>query len=257
MNVLGLKIISHDTGAALISDERVIAIAEERLNRVKHSNNMFPQLSIDYCLKEFNLKPEDIDLVVIDQVDRRDTWPMKQWFLERVTGDFSRARVEVINHHDAHASSSFFASPFEESAVLVYDGSGEKFVSHLGILANETESLYVGKGKELKLLQKTTHLQEAKRYPYTYGVGKLYQRISENYLDFGKFNEGKMMGLAPYGNDSVLKQFPMDHWFYEQHGHIFCNARFTYPARSLSDRLSKAKSIGAIVRSAYILARTN
>ena len=255
MNVLGLKIRSHDTGAALISNEKVVAIAEERLCRIKHSNNVFPKLAIQYCLREFNLKPEDIDLVVIDQVDRRETWPMKKWFLEEVEGDFSKARIEVINHHAAHAASAFFASPFDDAAVLVYDGSGEKFVTHLGVLANETESLYKGVGNKMELLQKTVHLQESKRFPFTYGIGKLYQRLSENYLDFGKYNEGKMMGLAPYGNDSVLKQIPMENWFAERNGEIFCNARFSYPARSTATRLSKAKNIGSVFFGVLVLLR--
>lgn len=243
MNVLGLKINSHDTGAALISNERVIAIAEERLCRVKHSFNIFPQLSIDYCLREFDLEPKDIDLIVIDQVDHRDKWPMKKWFLERVRGDFSSARIEVINHHDAHAASSFFCSPFREAAVLVYDGSGEKFTTHLGVVVTETESLYRAEDNRLYTIQKTSHLQEEKRFPYTFGVGKLYQRISENYLGFGKYNEGKMMGLAPYGTDSVLKEFPLERWVYEKDGHVLCNAQFTYPARPISHRINSLRSL--------------
>src|SRR3989344_3608907 len=67
-NILGLKVTSHDTGAALIFGDRVIAISEERLNRVKHSLNMFPEKAIDYCLAAFKLSPADIDLVVLDQV---------------------------------------------------------------------------------------------------------------------------------------------------------------------------------------------
>src|SRR3989344_4803760 len=103
MNVLGVKINSHDTGAAIISDGRVVAIAEERLCRIKHSFNIFPELSIQYCLGAFNLKPENIDLVVIDQVDMRRTWPMEKWFREKTKDAFKNAKIQVINHQDAHA----------------------------------------------------------------------------------------------------------------------------------------------------------
>ena len=102
MNVLGLKIAGHDTGACLISDGKVIAIAEERLNRVKHSHNMFPVLAIPYCLDALGVKPEEVDLVVIDQIDTRKNAPMKQWFLGHTGTAFSKARIEIINHHDGY-----------------------------------------------------------------------------------------------------------------------------------------------------------
>ncbi|MBI2055049.1 MAG: hypothetical protein HYT39_03045 [Candidatus Sungbacteria bacterium] len=254
MNVLGLKIAGHDTGACLISDGKVIAIAEERLNRVKHSHNMFPVLAIPYCLEALGIKPEEVDLVVIDQIDTRKNAPMKQWLLEHTGAAFSKARIEIINHHDAHAASAFFCSPFEEAAVLVYDGAGEKFENHLGVAATETETMYVGRGNRLYQIQKTTHLREGKIFPYTFGIGKLYSLISERYIGLGKYNEGKMMGLAPYGNDSILKQFPASHWYAEKYGHILCNPRITFPSRSYGARL-KNKSLREIAEVARNILR--
>jgi carbamoyltransferase len=233
MNVLGLKVIGHDTGAAVVSGTRVVAIAEERLNRIKHSPNMFPRLGIDYCLQNLELKDSDIDLVVIDQTGLPTQLRMLEIF-KRETGDrFKDARALVINHHLAHAASAFFCSPFKESAVLVYDGTGEKFVTHLGVHATETDTLYMGSGSKLYEILKNVHIREGGHFPYTFGIGKLYEFITR-YINLGEYNEGKLMGLAPYGNDSVLKKHPFDEWCREYNGHILCNSRITYPGKQLS-----------------------
>ncbi|OHA20652.1 MAG: hypothetical protein A2836_02220 [Candidatus Taylorbacteria bacterium RIFCSPHIGHO2_01_FULL_45_63] len=228
-NILGLKVTSHDTGAALIFGDRVIAISEERLNRVKHSRNMFPEKAIDYCLAAFKLSPADIDLVVLDQVGSRAESPSERIWKRNVGERFSKAALHVINHHDAHAASVFFASPFQEAAVLIVDGSGEKIHSHLGMIGTETETLYRGEGNVVAEIQKTVHVRRRLRFPYSMGIGKLYSLLSEGYLNFGIYNEGKMMGLAPYGDDRVLREFPFDRWFLEKNGHIICNPHVTFP----------------------------
>lgn len=248
MNVLGLKIKKHDTGAALISGGRIVAIAEERLNRVKHSRDMFPKLAISYCLDALRIKPEEVDLVVIDQTDLHSVARMKEFFLSQTGGLFARADIRVMNHHDAHASSAFFASPFADAAILVYDGAGEKFKTHLGVLAVETDTLYHGSGNRFVELQKTVHLRGAKEFPYTFGVGKLYAFLSQFYIGFGPYNEGKMMGLAPYGDDSLLKAIPPEQWFCERNGHILCNARISFPHRSVAERLGRGADFAALWR---------
>lgn len=230
--VLGIKCVGHDTGAALIVDGHVIAIAEERLNRVKHSFNTFPQLSIDYCLSAFRLIPSDVDMVVIDQVGLRNEALTKQAFHRETNNMFRKARIEIVNHHDAHAASAFFASPFEEAAVLVYDGSGEHFLNHYGVYAAETETLYRGIGNRLETLQKTTHATRRgtpTHFPYTFGVGKLYTFLSNSYLAFGPYNQGKMMGLAPYGDLSLIQLIPEERWYSEVSGHVLCNPHFIVP----------------------------
>ena len=237
MNILGLKATGHDTGAALISGKRIIAIAEERLNRVKHSQYMFPELSIRYCLNAFGLKPKDIDLIVIDQFNSEVEYPTAEIFRAWDTeGAFSDARLEIINHHDAHAASAFFCSPFDEAAVLVYDGHGEKFFSQYGIPIRETETLYWGNKNHLVEFQKTTHLRNGIGFIYTIGIGNLYTYLCREYLGLGKYNEGKMMGLATYGDDRIIKQYPMERWFKEIHGHFFCNPRIRFPKPKRSRR---------------------
>jgi len=237
MNILGLKIASHDTGAAILSEGRVIAIAEERLNRVKHSYNMFPHLSIEYCLKALTLKPQDIGLVVIDQVHSKERVPMEKIFRKETGERFAHARIEVINHHDAHAASAFFCSPFEEAAVIVYDSAGEEFRSPLGVTVAETETLYYGSGNTLTELQKGLHtrLPQTKQFPYTFGVGRLYESIT-NYLGFGFYEEGKTMGLAPYGKPGIFNTIPEDRWWKEWHGQFFCSARIHFPKGLSSEK---------------------
>lgn len=242
MNVLGLKIRGHDPGAALISGGKIIAISEERLSRIKHSFEIFPSRSIEYCLGATNLRPENIDLIVMDQVSARWRVPIKQIFEEKTEGRFSKVRIEVVNHQDAHAASAFFASPFTEAAILVYDGAGEIYRTHLGVAAIETETLYRGVGNRIVQIQKTLHLRDGKSCPYTQGIGKLYSEITY-YLAMGKYNEGKTMGLAPYGNDSILKMFPPEMWFTEREGHILVNSRVRWPSLPLQDRITRRKSL--------------
>ena len=228
MNILGLKVTSHDTGAALISGKRVVAIAEERLCRVKHSHNIFPARSISYCLKECGLSPADIDIVVIDQIGRTEGVRMRE-ILERNTGGaFSRAAIHIINHHDSHAAHAFFCSPFNDAAMLVIDGAGENLMTNLGILGPEHETLYSGIGNRVVQIRKAMHIRRKTRFPYTTGIGKFYALLSEEYLNFGHYNEGKMMGLAPYGDLRVFHQYPVEHWVKEYNGDILCNPRFRF-----------------------------
>ncbi|MDO8562108.1 MAG: carbamoyltransferase C-terminal domain-containing protein [bacterium] len=244
MNVLGIKTMGHDTGAALIAGGKVVAIAEERLNRIKYSPHRFPKLSIDYCLKALKISPEDLDLIVYDPVGADDI-DKNDYTAEDVRKEldsrFAKVRLEYVNHHAAHAATAFFCSPFRESAVLVYDGSGEVFKTHLGVTATETESLYRGSDGELTLMDKTLHARSGPgRYPYTVGIGKLYALLSMGYLSFGRYNEGKMMGLAAYGDDSFLKRFPYERWVGNRAGQMVCNSAIVIPRGGFASRSSHA-----------------
>ncbi len=238
-NILGLKVTAHDTGAALIAGEHVFAISEERLCRVKHSPSIFPSRAIDYCLTSANISAADIDLVVIDQTGNRDFKDMRAIFLQNTGERFRRARMEVINHHDAHAASAFFCSPFTEAAILVVDGAGEKIQTHLGVLATETETLYRGRAGGITEVRKTMHVRRKSIFPFTFGPAKMYSLVSESYLNMGQYNEGKMMGLAPYGDRSFLELFPMSRWLKEMNGHAICNAQFQFAGGILRKKREK------------------
>lgn len=239
MNILGLKISGHDTGACLVYGNKIIAVSEERLNRIKHSFNDFPKLSIDYCLSQAGIKPQDVDLVVIDQIGHRRDNDFEKLFRELVGEKFSKTKVEVINHHLAHAASAFFASPFEEAAIMVMDGAGEKIDSHLGTSGVETETTYYGKGNKIHEIQKTIHQRDGKKFVSTFGIGKLYSFLTEKYARLGRYNEGKTMGLASYGKGTLLEKFPLNYWYRELNGHYLCNANIKYPAEVSLNRVER------------------
>ncbi|HEY4479199.1 MAG TPA: carbamoyltransferase C-terminal domain-containing protein [Candidatus Paceibacterota bacterium] len=251
-NVLGIKMIGHDTGAAVISNGRVIAISEERLNRIKHSLNMFPHKSIAYCLEALSLKPEDIHLILIDRIrapEERGT--PEELFKARSIVAFPKAKIVTVNHQEAHAASTFFASPFEDAGILVYDGFGEDFISHTGVKVVESDTLFFGKGNHFTQIAKTAHRVKGRDFPYTTGIGMLYSKISQKYIRLGKFNEGKMMGLASYGNDSILKMFPPERWFRDYMGSIVVNARIAFARPNFRQLMRNAKSWRARIRFFY------
>jgi len=228
--VLGVKMFGHDTGAALIYNDKVIAIAEERLNRIKYSPDIFPTLSIQYCLDAAGITESDVELVVGEKTpEQRSLEDQTKHFHEQSKGRFSHARYVTAGHHDAHAASAFFCSPFEESAILIYDGAGDEERNHLGISVVETETLYYGSGTSLSVIDKTVHVpSSALHAPYTAGIGTVYATLSRDYLNFGYYNEGKMMGLAAYGNDSFLKQFPFERWVTTHNGQLVCNGQILF-----------------------------
>ncbi len=240
MNVLGLKIGGHDTGAALISHGKIVAIAEERITREKHSS-AFPSHSIDYCLDALSIKPSEIDLIVLDRTSKESGLTGADVFRRETGTRFDGIRIEMIGHHDSHAAAAFFCSPYDEAAILVYDGNGDVYRDHHGAWVGETETLYRGQGTEITEIHKSTHLKSEKQFPFTSGIGILYQKISRDYIAFGSNNEGKMMGLAAYGNDALLKQFPLDRWLRDTEGYPICNgdirfAKSSYDTKRLNWR---------------------
>ncbi|MBP9760249.1 MAG: hypothetical protein KBD24_02665, partial [Candidatus Pacebacteria bacterium] len=187
MNILGLKIEGHDPGAALITSSGVVAIAEERLNRIKHSQGLFPSLAIAYCLDTFGLKPNEVDLIVIDHTSRKTGSNIRELFYSKTGDAFTNVRLEIISHHEAHGASAFFCSPFEDAAVLVYDGRGSMLVSEVGVSYIETESLFRGSGNSLSVIDKTVHTPlKVIGIPQVFGIGMLYDRMCAEYVSFGR-----------------------------------------------------------------------
>jgi carbamoyltransferase len=202
MNILGINAYHGDASAALLSDGELIAAAEqERFNRIKHCAG-FPALAIAFCLNYVD--PESIEHVAIS----RDPWANlvhKAVFLARRSAPWglirtrlenglgistvrhnlsslklaSSAKLHHVEHHRAHLASAFLASPFEESAVVSVDGSGD-FTCAMWA---------VGRGNRLKVLGSV-------RYPNSLG---LFYTCFTQYLGFHKFgDEYKMMGLSAY-----------------------------------------------------------
>jgi carbamoyltransferase len=213
MRVLGISAFYHDAAAALIEDGRIVAAAqEERFSRRRHDAS-FPHQAIDYCLREGGCSLAEVDRVAFYdkpflKFERlletylafapRGFGSFKQalpvWLKEKlfqkslITKELARHRPDIdwkekllfAEHHQSHAASAFFPSPFDEAAVLTMDGVGEW----------ATTSLAIGKGATL---------QTIKELHFPHSLGLLYSAFT--YYTGFKVNSGeyKVMGLAPYG----------------------------------------------------------
>jgi carbamoyltransferase len=206
MHILGISAFYHDSAACLVSDGEIVAAAEEeRFSRKKHDAG-FPHAAAAFCLKKAGVTIDAVDHVVfydkpflkmerlLDTFSRtapRGLWPYlkamplwlreKLWMrdvIEKAIG--YKKKVLFGEHHESHAASAFYPSPFEEAAVLTVDGVGEWATTTMG----------VGHGRELELISEI-------RYPHSLGL--LYSAFT--YFTGFKVNSGeyKLMGLAPYG----------------------------------------------------------
>ncbi|MCD4750573.1 MAG: carbamoyltransferase [Thermoanaerobaculales bacterium] len=206
--ILGISAFYHDSAAALVIDGEIVAAAqEERFTRVKHDHG-FPQHAIDFCLAEAGLTPAQLDFVgfydkpfmkferlletylAFAPVGFRSflkampLWMRQKLHLPReirhgLSGDYTK-KIVFCEHHESHAASAFFPSPFEEAAVITFDGVGEW----------ATMSYGSGRGNHVELSHEL-------RFPHSLGL--LYSALT--YFCGFKVNSGeyKLMGLAPYG----------------------------------------------------------
>jgi carbamoyltransferase len=214
MYILGINAYHGGASACLIEDGRIIAAAEEeRFNRIKYWAG-FPVQAIRYVLAEAGIQPADLDHIGISRdpkanllqaalfaFARRPTLAMvrdrlantmkvgslKSEFARHmgVSADALKAVFHNVEHHRAHLASAFFVSPFEQAAALSVDGAGD-FV---------TTMWAVGKGNQLTVLDEIN-------FPHSLGI--FYTAICQwlGYLKYG--DEGKIMGLAPYGEPVYL-----------------------------------------------------
>ncbi len=211
--ILGISAFYHDSAAALVVDGSVVAAAqEERFSREKH-DEAFPVRAIDYCLREAGLSPEQVDYVGFYEkpflkfsrlletylsyapsgfasfAKAMPIWLNKKLHLTRemqagLQGKY-RKRFVFTEHHQSHAASAFFPSPFEQAAILTLDGVGEWATASIGH----------GRGNRIQLLQQ-------QEFPHSLGL--LYSAFTY-YCGF-EVNSGeyKLMGLAPYGKPKYV-----------------------------------------------------
>jgi carbamoyltransferase len=203
--ILGLNAYHGDAAAALVVDGELVAAAEkERFNRIKHCAG-FPAEAALWCLADAGLGPDDLDHIAVSRNSRANLWPKLRRAirtrprfvktrlenarsvgdvrgkLQRALGSEVRAELHHVEHHQAHAASAFFVSPFEEAAILSVDGFGD-FASTL---------LAAGRGNRLEVLDRVL-------FPHSLGI--FYTALTQ-WLGFPKYgDEGKVMGLAPYGD---------------------------------------------------------
>ena len=213
MNIIGISAFYHDSAACLLQDGKITAAAqEERFTRIKHDSD-FPFNAVRYCLAEGSIAPESLDAVAFYDkpilkfgriletsmnVAPRGFLPFikavpvwmrqKLWTPMIIESNFQKLgfpknyEIYFPEHHESHAASAFYPSPFEEAAILTVDGVGEWATSTLG----------VGKGNTLELFSEL-------QFPHSLGL--LYSAFT--YFCGFRVNSGeyKLMGLAPYGED--------------------------------------------------------
>jgi len=206
MYILGISCFYHDSAACLVRDGDIAAAAqEERFSRKKHDPR-FPQNAIKWTLEEEGITVEDVDIVVFydkpiltferllmsyltvapkglrSWLEAMPLWLGQKLFIPKVIQRETGYKGDVLftEHHEAHAASAFYPSPFNEAAILTIDGVGEWTTASYGF----------GKGNELSLL-KELHFPDS--------LGLLYSAFT--YFTGFKVNSGeyKLMGLAPYG----------------------------------------------------------
>jgi carbamoyltransferase len=206
--ILGISAFYHDSAAALVVDGRIVAAAqEERFTRKKHDHE-FPSNAIDFCLRQAGIGPAELDYVgfydkpllkferlletylAYAPVGLRSFFKaMPIWLRQKLytPREIHRGlkrqynkRIVFSDHHESHAASAFFPSPFEEAAILTFDGVGEWSTTSYGI----------GQGNRIHLTHELT---------FPHSLGLLYSAFT--YYTGFRVNSGeyKLMGLAPYG----------------------------------------------------------
>lgn len=216
MNILGISAFYHDSAAALVSDGRIVAAAqEERFTRKKHDPG-FPSNAVKYCLAEGGVGPKDLDVVAFYDkpitkfvriletymgvapkglksfMSALPVWlKQKLWIPLEIEEALEKCGIaeagEILfpEHHESHAASAFFPSPFRSAAILTVDGVGEWATSSYGR----------GDGNRVHMLGEL-------HFPHSLGL--LYSAFT--YFTGFKVNSGeyKLMGLAPYGEPKYV-----------------------------------------------------
>ena len=206
--ILGISAFYHDSAAALVIDGEIVAAAqEERFTRKKHDDG-FPENVVNYCLASAGISAEDLDYVGFYDKPLRKFERLLETYLSYAPAGYRsfrkamplllkqklhtprelraglhgkyQGRFVFTEHHESHAASAFYPSPFEEAAIVTLDGVGEWSTTTMG----------VGKGNRIELTHEV-------RFPHSLGL--LYSAFT--YYTGFKVNSGeyKLMGLAPYG----------------------------------------------------------
>lgn len=214
MIILGLTTAIHDSSVAIVKDGKIIAASEEeRFNREKHSGK-FPINAIRFCLEKASIDINKINEVVVgmkwlERAKARFELRASKKFPEltkkaakQAQADINRSKevgiifkekfgykskITFLDHYDCHASACYFPSSFNRAAILILDGAGEK----------ASARIYSAQGTKLKTLL---------QIDYPNSAGRFYGWITD-YLGFKiDSDEGKVMGLAPYGDSSLVKK---------------------------------------------------
>ena len=256
MKILGIAApFGHDASAALLVDGKIVAAAEEeRFTRKKHASGQLPIHAVQFCLKTAQIKPEEIDCIAYPwslKILQEKRWEYFQrtfftnpsraykkffrnnkeyqgqlnFILQTLTAcgfDVSHTKIEWVEHHLAHAASSFYFSGFKEAAILSVDGGGEITSTLLG----SADEKGIKKIKEIIAPD---------------SLGNFYSTMTD-YLGFQREDgEYKVMGMAPYGDP---KKVIFDHilWWNDKKKTYHCNDDYVWVKRTLRVRMDKVYS---------------
>ena len=213
MKILGISAYYHDSAACLLDDGKIVAAAqEERFTRIKHDQN-YPRKAIDFCLQKGGIEVKDIDYVafydkpfikferiletymsfaprgIASFIKAIPLWIQRKLWIKELIKDELEYSGKIIfpEHHESHAASSFYPSPYSEAAFLTADGVGEWATTSWG----------VGEQNKIKIL---------KEIHFPHSLGLLYSAFT--YYTGFKVNSGeyKLMGLAPYGEPKYVQK---------------------------------------------------
>ncbi len=218
---LGIN-IGHDRGAAIVRDGRLIgAIAQERIDRIKHSpSTQVPYEAIDSLLAYLKIDFREVNVIGISSI-AVDANSLIEFYKREISTHYGYGNFSAIAipHHLSHAHATYYTSGFDEAIILVADGGGEIVGS-----MEESESVFFGSGqtitcKEQRVQSQFIHsLSRPQNYLYpfmnphyvkdTISMGKKYEQITR-LIGFGVGEEGKTMGLASYGVENNKRLVPV------------------------------------------------
>lgn len=243
MIILGINGYHADSSAAIFKDGVLIAATEEeRFRRVKHWAG-FPSLAVEFCLKEAGVSLHEVDHIAIGRDPYAKLGKKILFLLKNPGGGFRAAlerlsnakkvasleaefktldasidekvlksRIHQVEHHRSHLASAFFASPFDESAILSIDGSGDF----------TTTMTATGKGNQMQVLDSVD---------FPHSVGLFYTAFTQ-LLGFPHYgDEYKVMGLAPYGEPKYVDKLK-DVLVFDQNGLFHLNHKYFRSAKS-------------------------
>ncbi len=258
MNILGISAFYHDSAAALVRDGVIVAAAqEERFTRVKHDPG-FPANAVRFCLEAGGIDAEHLDFVVFYEkpllhferlletyiacaplgfgqfLQSIPLWLKKKLHMSRLLdealGGKYTGRYVYTEHHESHAASAFFPSPFDEAAILTIDGVGEWATASFG----------AGRGSKIEL-------KEIIQFPHSLGL--LYSAFT--YYTGFRVNSGeyKLMGLAPYGEPRYVELIRKELLDLKEDGSFRLNMRyFPYGHRNIMVNRRFERLFGAPAR---------
>lgn len=228
MIVVGYGGSGHDFSTCIFKDDKLISfIEDERILRKKHSffNGMGTTLmktpALKYTLEETGLSINDADFIVANS-------SLEQYYYIRTP---RRKDIHFINHHLAHAASAFLPSSFNRAAIMIVDGAGNSETE--GLL--DSISLWAGDGNKIEhIVSHGGRPVSRKQYgekidPTEHSIGGFYHIVT-HLVGFGPFDQGKTMGLAPYGTNKYYRELRQ----YVDYG---AEGSFIFPLENLNELL--------------------